>query len=172
LDNVHADPQHSAESRITNHESRITIHDSRFTIAPDVPMPTRRNFLQISLAAAALSRTNPVMRRDVSTPPERVRMRLVVPTAAYAVLADERFPDSLAVADDAQAAGHRVVRFRGDITGFWFDDLSLQWKKQRAAICGVTAHGPLFCLERLAWDHGMRVTSVEWSGPLASWVIS
>ena len=25
-------------------------------------------------------------------------------------------------------------------------------------IAGLTTHGPLFCLERFAWDHGLRVS--------------
>jgi hypothetical protein len=29
--------------------------------------------------------------------------------------------------------------------------------KQPVAIAGMTLHGPLFCLERLSWDHRMRV---------------
>jgi hypothetical protein len=41
----------------------------------------------------------------------------------------------------------------------------------------LTAHGPLFCLERLAWDHGMRVIarveqSRENGEDLFSWVIA
>jgi hypothetical protein len=31
------------------------------------------------------------------------------------------------------------------------------WTKERVAVGGLTLHGPLFCLERLAWDHQMRV---------------
>ena len=67
---------------------------------------------------------------------------------------------------------------RGDITDLWFHDLDPQWKKQPVAIAGLTAHGPLFCLERLAWDHGMRVVSRVEQGsrdqdcePLIAWVI-
>ena len=49
-----------------------------------------------------------------------------------------------------------------------------------AAIAGVTGHGPLFVLEHLAWDHGMKVLVREEhprgpeSGdaePLFSWLI-
>jgi hypothetical protein len=45
----------------------------------------------------------------------------------------------------------------GDITPFWFQELSVRWKQEPVAIAGVTGHGPLFVLERFAWDHGMRV---------------
>ena len=45
----------------------------------------------------------------------------------------------------------------GDMTRFWYDDLYHRWQKGPAAIAGLTAHGALFCLERLAWDQRMRV---------------
>jgi hypothetical protein len=50
-----------------------------------------------------------------------------------------------------------VHSIRGDITDLWFHDLDARWKQSPAAIAGLTAQGALFCLERLAWDHGMRV---------------
>jgi hypothetical protein len=45
----------------------------------------------------------------------------------------------------------------GDMTRFWYDDLYHRWQQGQAAIAGLTAHGALFCLERLAWDQRMRV---------------
>ena len=39
----------------------------------------------------------------------------------------------------------------------WYDDLCLRWRREPAAIAGLTAHGALFCLERLAWDQRLRV---------------
>ena len=44
-----------------------------------------------------------------------------------------------------------------DITGVWFNDLALQWRRRPVAIAGLTAPAALFCLEQLAWDHRMRV---------------
>ena len=43
------------------------------------------------------------------------------------------------------------------MTGLAFGDLSQQWLRPPAPIAGLTARGRPFCLERLAWDHGMRV---------------
>jgi hypothetical protein len=45
----------------------------------------------------------------------------------------------------------------GDMTSFWYDDLYHRWQLGSAAIAGLTAHGALFCLERLAWEQRMRV---------------
>ena len=95
----------------------------------------------------------------------------------YKVIYDRRFPASVAFGDIWKARGAAVHAIRGDITGLWFHDLDLQWKKQPLAIAGLTAHGPLFCLERLAWDQGMRVIAREEQGrengeELFSWVIA
>jgi hypothetical protein len=104
----------------------------------------------------------------------------VVPSVSfYNVIFDERFPAGAAFGEEWQARGASVFAIRGDITDLWFHDLDVQWKKQPVPIAGLTAHGPLFCLERLAWDHGMRVVSRVEQGthdgdghPLISWVIA
>jgi len=134
-------------------------------------MASRREFLQAGIAASVL----PIaVARNTLAPIEggdRV--------AFYKVIFDGRFPASVAFGEEWKARGAAVHAIRGDITDLWFHDLDLQWKKQPVAIAGLTAHGPLFCLERLAWDHGMRVISrVEQPSrdgdgqPLISWVIS
>jgi hypothetical protein len=75
----------------------------------------------------------------------------------YTVLCDERFVESVAFAEEISGSGTPVTRFRGDITDFWYLDLSQRWKAVAVAIAGVTTHGPLFCLERWGWDHGLRL---------------
>ena len=97
----------------------------------------------------------------------------------YKVIFDERFPASVAFGEQWKARGAAVHAIRGDITDLWFHDLDLQWKKQAVPIVGLTAHGPLFCLERLAWNHGMRAVSRvaqaadDGDGePLIFWVIA
>jgi hypothetical protein len=68
-----------------------------------------------------------------------------------------RFPEEPAFAREAARLGASVVRIRGDVTDLWFHDLSVQWKTRPVAVAGLTAQGPLFCLERWGWDHGLRV---------------
>ncbi len=129
-------------------------------------MATRREFLQAGIAASLL--------------PAVVSAKAADPAHSfYKVIFDERFPASVAFGEEWKARGAAVHAIRGDITDLWFHDLDLQWKKQPVPIAGLTAHGPLFCLERLAWDHGMRVMSrVEQPSrdgegePLIAWVIS
>ncbi|HTW65958.1 MAG TPA: hypothetical protein VME17_15135 [Bryobacteraceae bacterium] len=112
-------------------------------------MASRREFLQAGLAASLL----PVAASAASSgspAPES-------PANFYKVIFDERFPASVAFGAEWKARGAAVHAIRGDMTDLWFQDLDPQWKKRPVPIAGLTAHGPLFCLERLAWDHGMRV---------------
>lgn len=90
----------------------------------------------------------------------------------YKVIYDERFPESVAFANRAGARGLAVHAIQGDMTAVWYHDLQPAWKRKPVAIAGMTAHGPLFCLERLAWDFGMRVTMRKpHADGLIAWVI-
>jgi hypothetical protein len=132
-------------------------------------MKNRREFLQAGIVASLLPLTLPAMAAPDAQVPA---------TTFYKVIFDERFPASVAFGEEWKARGAPVHAIRGDITDLWFHDLDVQWKKQPVPIAGLTAHGPLFCLERLAWDHGMRVTSrVEQKethdgDPLICWIIA
>ncbi len=115
-------------------------------------MASRREFLQIGVAALAL----PISARGISPAiaelagePARVPL--------YKVAFDERFPASRGFAEEAKSLGVPIHGMKGDITDFWYHDLYARWKQGPAAIAGLTAHGPIFCLERLAWDQRMRV---------------
>jgi hypothetical protein len=134
-------------------------------------MNNRREFLQAGIAVSML----PIAAAGSNLAPSRPDDR----ASFYKVIFDQRFPASVAFGDEWKARGAAVHAIRGDITDLWFHDLDLQWKKRPVPIAGLTAHGPLFCLERLAWDHGMRVVSrVEQPSrdgdgePLISWVIA
>jgi len=110
-------------------------------------MTSRREFLKAGLVASAL----PVAARAdfaPETPPA---------VSIYKVLYDTRFPASVAFARRAAARGLAVHAMAGDMTRFWYDDLYHRWRREPAAIAGLTAEGALFCLERLAWDQRMRV---------------
>jgi len=115
-------------------------------------MASRREFLQISVAALAL----PISTHGVLSPAFPGLDGEPV-TQLYKIVYDERFPASRAFADEAQRLGASLHSIKGDITDFWFHDLYYKWKEGPAAIAGLTAHGPIFCLERLAWDQRMRV---------------
>lgn len=79
------------------------------------------------------------------------------PIALYKAVYDTRFAASRAFGERMGSRGIDTVAMTGDMTALWFDTFRPQWQKGAAPIAGLTARGPLFCLERLAWDHGMRV---------------
>src|SRR5262249_55948845 len=75
----------------------------------------------------------------------------------YKMIFDERFGASRVFAQEARRLGFPVHGIKGDMTDLWYHDLYARWKTGPAAIAGMTAHGAIFCLERLAWDQRMRV---------------
>jgi hypothetical protein len=117
------------------------------------PMASRREFLQVGIAALAL----PISAHAALSPIAAASNSSVAVTPLYKVVFDERFPLSVAFGAEARSLGLPTHSIRGDITDLWFHELDARWKKSPAAVAGLTAHGALFCLERLAWDHGMRV---------------
>jgi hypothetical protein len=114
-------------------------------------MASRREFLQIGVAALAL----PISARaGVKT---TAAAGASAPAQLYKVIYDERHASSRAFGSEVKRLGAPLHSIKGDITDFWFHDLDARWKKAPVAVAGLTEHGPLFCLERLSWDHGMRV---------------
>jgi hypothetical protein len=117
---------------------------------PEAPMTSRREVLKAGLAASAVLPLH--LRADSAV--DRVPTESVT---LYKVLYDTRFPAGVAFARRAAARGLSVHAIAGDMTRFWYDDLYHRWRQGPVAIAGLTAHGALFCLERLAWEQRMRV---------------
>ena len=116
-------------------------------------MANRREFLQAGLTALAV----PLAARAALSPTISMWAGEPSVTPLYKVIFDERFAACRAFAREAKKLGAPVHGFKADITNLWFDDLYARWKQGPAAIAGLTAHGAIFCLERLAWDQRMRV---------------
>lgn len=115
-------------------------------------MLNRRVFLEAGLAASALpllARAGPIAAVDAPVPQP--------PLSLYRTIADERFQAGRGFATVAARSGAVVLGTSGDITDLWYEDLAPRWREQPAAIAGLTAADALFCLERLAWDAGLRV---------------
>jgi hypothetical protein len=71
---------------------------------------------------------------------------------------DADLPESRVFAREAAQIGLPALPFAGgDATDLWYHELDPLWRRQPLAIAGLTRFGPLFVLERLAWDRGMRV---------------
>lgn len=113
----------------------------------------RREMLQSGIAATALPMVGgagwlPALQ------PEDVRVQ---PLPIYKLIFDQRVGAARAFGREMLQQGLAVQPFDGDMTNLWYDDLYPRWRTNPVAIAGLTAHGPLFCLERLAWDFHMRV---------------
>jgi hypothetical protein len=115
-------------------------------------MASRREFLQMGVAAltlpiaagGSLSSSISLSNGESSIP-------------LYKMVFDERFAASRAFAKEAERWGVPIHGIKGDMTDLWYHDLYARWKEGPVAIAGMTAHGAIFCLERLAWDQRMRV---------------
>ena len=111
-------------------------------------MTSRRDLLKVGLTASALL--------PVGARASLLETRAPV-ISLYKVLYDTRFAASVAFARRAAARGIAAHAMMGDMTSFWYHDLYHRWRQEPVAIAGITAHGALFCLERLAWEQRMRV---------------
>ena len=126
-------------------------------------MANRRELIKAGLAASIL----PI---DLIAREARAQAPLAIHRAIY----DERFDAGRTFAAQARQRGWAVRAIRGDVTDLWFNDLALRWKQGPAPIAGLTAKNSLFCLERLAWDAGMRVVSrtEDPATSLVAWLIA
>ncbi len=118
-------------------------------------MTNRREFLQIGIAATALPLASRVA---MGATPNASATAAVKPISLHKAIYDPRFAESVAYGRQMEAQGiatHAIDK--GDMTDFWYTELDPLWRKSPLAIAGLTAHGPLFCFEQLAWQHGMRV---------------
>src|SRR5690606_9522692 len=74
-----------------------------------------------------------------------------------AVIFDSRHAEARDFGARAGFLGAPLRVIEGDITALWQDELLPRWRNSPAAIAGLTERPALFLLERLAWDHGLRV---------------
>jgi hypothetical protein len=117
-------------------------------------MTNRREFLQTGIAASAL----PLSMNALLSPSAAEASGQVQQVPLHKAIFDGRYAEG-------QAFGREVARFRvpvhplpyGDVTEFWYGELDMLWRKEPVAIAGLTQFGPMFDLERLAHERGMRV---------------
>lgn len=109
-------------------------------------MTDRREFLQ---ATAVLSAA-----------PMAARAKLAGASAALpldAVVVDARHAAARDFGAFVAAAGAPRRDVEGDITALWQNELLQRWRTAPGAIAGLTERPALFLLERLGWDHDLRV---------------
>lgn len=72
-------------------------------------------------------------------------------------ISDSRYHASTAFGTAASGLGIVNLANRGDITAIWSRHLDPLWREGRSTVIGMTTTAQLFCLERLAWDRGLKV---------------
>jgi hypothetical protein len=115
-------------------------------------MTNRREFLQTGVSVTSLPLALNVLLPAATA---SARASYIVPHSA---VFDNRYVEGRTF---AAATGRLGVSTRaldnGDVTSFWYDELDAIWRERPAAIAGTTQFGPMFVLERLAAERGMRV---------------
>lgn len=115
-------------------------------------MPNRREFLQTSAVVSAIA-LNGVLPANGAAIGERPRVPL-----SWA-LYDDRYAEGRSFAEAASAQGIATRALDdGDITRFWYDELDVLWRREPAAIAGLTQFGPMLVIEQLAADRRMHLT--------------
>jgi len=74
-----------------------------------------------------------------------------------AVIFDARHAEARDFGARAALLGVPMRAIEGDITEVWQNELLPLWRNAPAAIAGLTERPALFLLERLAWEHDLRV---------------
>jgi hypothetical protein len=113
-------------------------------------MGNRREFIQAGIAvtaAASVTGASAQAETAATAPPHRI----------HKVIYDRRFAEPVRFARAAESLGLEAHAITGDMTALWYGELDGLWRKEPVAIAGMTRHGPMFCLDLLARDHGMRL---------------
>jgi hypothetical protein len=113
-------------------------------------MGNRREFIQAGIAvtaAASVTGAPASAGTPATAPPHRI----------HKVVYDRRFAEPVRFARAAESLGLKAHAITGDMTALWYEELHGLWRQEPVAIAGMTCHGPMFCLEMLARDHGMRL---------------
>lgn len=114
-------------------------------------MATRRKLLQVG-AGSALSQWVGGFRFAGAGEPD------VRSPALHAVLVDERLAAGRRLGSQLAARGVTVLSMADDdITSLWLDTVRPIWQQGPATLAGLTTPTAMFCLEQLAWSHGLRV---------------
>jgi hypothetical protein len=114
-------------------------------------MASRREFIQAGFAATAAASVAGTSTQAAES------AAVAAPYRIHKVIYDGRFAEPVRFAKAAEALGLPTHAISGDITALWYGELDGLWREEAVAIAGMTRHGPMFCLEMLARDHGMRL---------------
>lgn len=119
-------------------------------------MTNRREFLRTGVSVSVL----PLVTHGLLSPAAASALSEDI-RASHAVLHqaifDDRYAEGRSFAEAIGAVGVRARALRdGDVTDP-YQELDLLWRERPAAIAGLTQFGPMFVLERLGRERGLRV---------------
>jgi hypothetical protein len=114
-------------------------------------MMNRRDMVAGCVAAAAVPLALEGMLRAI--PPGRGQGRI----EPFRILYEGTAAPGPSFARAAARLGGEVREIRGDMTRVWYEEIAPRWRREAAAVAGLTAPGALFCFEQLAWEWRMRV---------------
>ena len=117
-------------------------------------MPNRREFIHTGLAVSALTASylhGPVALARPANPTTKPSASL------FKVIYDRSFDAGRSFGAEAARRGAPVQATGSDIGSVWMNVIEPELETRPAAIAGLTAGAPLFCLELLASDYGMRL---------------
>jgi hypothetical protein len=77
----------------------------------------------------------------------------------FCALFDARSASGNTFGAQLTADGVPALPIERDVTQVWYSQLSPRWRQGAfpLAVAGLTDYAALFCLERLGWDHGLRL---------------
>jgi hypothetical protein len=128
----------------------------------------RREFLVLGSAATAFAVCAPATRLLSASPTEW--------HGASTILFDRRAPQAVAFGLEAARRGIDTFAIDDDAGTVWMHEIAPHWQHGVGVVAGLTRAVPLFCLELLGHDYGMRVVArrqlVDSEGQLFSWIIA
>jgi len=78
--------------------------------------------------------------------------------AQVRVIVDGRYAEAREFGRRASDLGSTLSEIAGDVAPLWQRELLANWREgSGVVVAGITERASLFVLERLAWDHGLRV---------------
>lgn len=117
-------------------------------------MTNRRQFLQSGVAVSAL----PLALDKLTGRPSGTGGPASDFVRLHKAIYDDRYVEGQRFADAMRGFGVPCRALEnGDVTAFWYEELDLLWRERQVAVAGWTQFGPMFVLERLAAERGLRM---------------
>ncbi len=116
-------------------------------------MTNRREFLQTGVTVSAM----PLAINGLLSAGTAAARGAGTAPVLHTALSDDRYAEGRRFAEALGEIGVRAVALRdGDVTEPYLA-LAALWRERPAAVAGLTQFGPMFVLERLGFEHGLRV---------------